>query len=181
MGNLTDQVDAIFQQADELRCKLLEKRKQLLDEVMEIDMQILRLPGAERHPAPVSLNDWRARQSRLERATVGRIGQPLNIRDIIHVTATYYGVSVSSIVGSDRHATIARIRHVAMYLVRKHTRESFPEIGRAFGARDHTTIMSAVQKIEQQLPVDVELQSEVEAIEHCVQAHMVQSNEKTAL
>jgi chromosomal replication initiation ATPase DnaA len=45
---------------------------------------------------------------------------------------------------------VAFARHVAMYLCKQRLKCSFPELGRAFGNRDHTTVMSAVRKIEAQ-------------------------------
>jgi chromosomal replication initiator protein len=54
---------------------------------------------------------------------------------------------------------------IAMYLVRKHTEHSYPEIGQAFGGRDHSTVINAYKKISWQLRHDVTLQSKVQAIE----------------
>jgi len=53
-----------------------------------------------------------------------------------------------------------------MYLCRKHCRLSFPEIGECFGGKDHTTVMSAVRKIEGSLGTDPQLQKAMEAIEN---------------
>jgi chromosomal replication initiator protein len=54
---------------------------------------------------------------------------------------------------------------VAMFLTRKHTQLSFPDIGRAFGGRDHSTVMHGCQKIQWTLATDTDVQGAVQAIE----------------
>lgn len=58
-----------------------------------------------------------------------------------------YGITIAQLIGKDRHKTIVEARVVAMFLCRIHLADppSFPEIGRAFGGRDHTTVMSNVK------------------------------------
>jgi len=72
----------------------------------------------------------------------------LSIVDIRETVSWYFRVSGMELLGRDRSRTIALARHVAMYLARKRLEYSFPEIGRAFGRRDHTTVLSAVRRIE---------------------------------
>lgn len=71
-----------------------------------------------------------------------------SIEAIQRIVAEKLGIHVDLIVGPRRDKSITYARHVAMYLVRKKTNASYPEIGRAFGNRDHTTVMSAIRKIE---------------------------------
>ncbi|MFZ9887110.1 MAG: helix-turn-helix domain-containing protein, partial [Myxococcota bacterium] len=59
-------------------------------------------------------------------------------------------------------------RQVAMYLARKHIGASLPEIGRAFGGRDHTTVLSSVRKIEASLATDAGMQAVVGRIERAL-------------
>ena len=56
-----------------------------------------------------------------------------------------------------------------MFLARKHTTDSFPEIGRKFGGKDHTTVMAACRKIEKQLTTDAEIVAAIERIESFIQ------------
>ena len=63
-----------------------------------------------------------------------------------------------------RARSIARPRQIAMYLAKNLTTSSYPEIGRKFGGRDHTTIMHAVKKIEELLIHDSELSNDVELL-----------------
>jgi chromosomal replication initiator protein len=52
-----------------------------------------------------------------------------------------------------------------MYLARTHTKDSYPDLGRAFGGKHHTTVISAVEKIAAKIKDDLGLRSEIHAIE----------------
>jgi chromosomal replication initiator protein len=71
----------------------------------------------------------------------------VTIGRVIDVVAAYYGLRAKDIVGPSRQRQVTRARQVAMYLVRNHLGRSLPEIGRAFGDRDHTTVLASVTKI----------------------------------
>jgi chromosomal replication initiator protein len=60
-----------------------------------------------------------------------------------------------------RARQIARPRQIAMFLAKNLTSLSYPEIGRNFGNRDHTTIMHAVRKIEELMETDAALADDV--------------------
>lgn len=81
------------------------------------------------------------------------------------VVAAHFGVKQSELASADRHKSVALARHVAMYLCKKRLGASFPEVGRAFGGRDHTTAMNAVRKVAHLLEVDLTLVRHLEAIE----------------
>lgn len=83
---------------------------------------------------------------------------------VIEVTARHYALSVDALIGPDRHLSVAFARHVAMFIARMHTRASYPELGRSFGRRDHSTVMSAVRKIERRIPEDADLRASLYAI-----------------
>ena len=72
----------------------------------------------------------------------------VTIQQVQRLVATHFNVTVSDLKGGRRHRAIALPRMIAMYLIRSHTRASFPEIGRRFGGRDHSTVISAVNKIK---------------------------------
>lgn len=91
--------------------------------------------------------------------------QPMRVDDIQRAVCHHFQLRSSDLVSKDRHKSVAFARHVAMYLCKQRLSCSFPEIGRAFGNRDHTTVMSAVRKIEAQRVDDHELRSHLEAIE----------------
>lgn len=73
----------------------------------------------------------------------------INSDSIKDMVAEYYGISVKELVGKKRARHIARPRQIAMALTRQFVGDSYPEIGQAFGGRDHTTVMHACEKVEQ--------------------------------
>lgn len=79
-------------------------------------------------------------------------------------TAKYFGLAPATLLGKDRHKSVAMARHVAMYLCKKLLGRSFPELGREFGRRDHTTVMSAVRKVELLLKKDERVHAAVASL-----------------
>ena len=73
---------------------------------------------------------------------------PVTATRIIELTGEMFGFEVDQITGGSRRRPLVDARQVAMYVTRNMTDLSFPDIGRAFGHRDHTTVMHAVRKIE---------------------------------
>ena len=84
---------------------------------------------------------------------------------VIKAVASYYGVKPADIKSPRRHKSVAGPRAVAMYLARQHTKDSYPDLGRAFGGKHHTTIISAVEKILEKSKEDPGLRGELHAIE----------------
>lgn len=91
--------------------------------------------------------------------------QVTSVEDIQRAVCHHFRLRSNDLVSKDRHKTVAFARHVAMYLCKSRLKCSFPELGRAFGGRDHTTVMSAVRKIEHQRDSDPEVRAHIEAIE----------------
>ena len=89
---------------------------------------------------------------------------PLTADGIISTVSRFYGVEVSDLIGSSRRQPLARQRQVAMYMCREHTGLSLPRIGAAFGGRDHTTVMHAVDKIKGLLLEDKDIYDQVTSI-----------------
>lgn len=85
----------------------------------------------------------------------------ITIDEIQRKTAEHYGLKMSELLSQRRAREVARPRQVAMYLAKKLTPRSLPEIGRRFGGRDHTTVMHAVRRIEELRKVDPEIASDV--------------------
>ncbi len=81
----------------------------------------------------------------------------LSVEQIIHVVAREYGVDEDRMLSRDRSHDVALPRQVAMYLIRKETESSLPEIGKALGGRDHTTVMYGCDKVGDLLDTDDEL------------------------
>jgi len=79
-------------------------------------------------------------------------GMPVTIHDIQRLVASRMGATALDLV-SARQAS-ARPRQVAMWLARHTTPASFPAIGRAFGNRDHTTVMQACRRVDALMAAD---------------------------
>jgi chromosomal replication initiator protein len=71
----------------------------------------------------------------------------ISIDNIQRVVAEYYNIKISDILSKRRNRTIARPRQMAMFLAKELTNHSLPEIGEAFGGRDHTTVLHACKRI----------------------------------
>ncbi|MFA7378020.1 MAG: chromosomal replication initiator protein DnaA [Erysipelotrichia bacterium] len=81
---------------------------------------------------------------------------------IINIVADYYNLTPSQLTGKIRTSQIAMARHIAMYLVRSLLDVPLTKIGLAFGGKDHTTVMNAVEKVDKALKNDIGLQTAVE-------------------
>ena len=88
----------------------------------------------------------------------------VTIDNILRVVADYYKLSYSDLKGKKRTKNIVFPRQVAMYIAREITEYSTTELGFEFGGRDHTTVMHACQKIEENLKLDPNLDSKIQAL-----------------
>ncbi len=89
----------------------------------------------------------------------------LTIESIQREVAAYFDVKLHDLKGPKRHRAIAHPRMIAMFLARKLTNMSYPEIGSRFGGKDHSTVISAVRKIERLCTEDPTVRSVVGTIE----------------
>ncbi|MGL3608305.1 chromosomal replication initiator protein DnaA [Rhizobium sp. G187] len=92
----------------------------------------------------------------------------VRIEDIQRVVARHYNVSRQELVSNRRTRVIVKPRQIAMYLSKTLTPRSFPEIGRRFGGRDHTTVLHAVRKIEELISADQKLSQEIELLRRLI-------------
>ena len=74
--------------------------------------------------------------------------KPITIDNIQKLVAEYYKIRVADLLSSRRNRSITRPRQIAMALAKSLTQHSLPEIGSAFGGRDHTTVLHACRKVE---------------------------------
>ncbi|CAN7142754.1 chromosomal replication initiator protein DnaA, partial [Rhizobium sp. LjRoot258] len=97
-------------------------------------------------------------------------GEPRRVRieDIQRIVARHYNVSRQELVSNRRTRVIVKPRQIAMYLSKTLTPRSFPEIGRRFGGRDHTTVLHAVRKIEELIAGDTKLSHEIELLKRLI-------------
>ncbi len=80
---------------------------------------------------------------------------------IVELVAREWKTTVEALLGRDRSQKIAEPRQVAMYLLRKETDASLPQIGEVLGGRDHTTVMYAIDKIAAQIETKSDLRRRV--------------------
>ena len=73
----------------------------------------------------------------------------VTIENIQKTTAEYYKIRVADLLSKRRNRSVARPRQVAMAISKELTNHSLPEIGDAFGGRDHTTVLHACRKIQE--------------------------------
>ena len=95
---------------------------------------------------------------------VQRSAKTVTIDEIIEVVARAFNVKPADIKSKKKHKQFARPRQVGMYLARKLTELSYPEIGSAFGGKDHSTVIYATRKIEKSLEADHSLKNIVEGL-----------------
>jgi chromosomal replication initiator protein len=86
------------------------------------------------------------------------------VEQIQEVVAEFYGVSTADIMGKARKAKIAQARQISMYLAKKLTEKSYPEIGRLFGGKDHSTVIHSCRKTEDRILLDEKLAEDVEIL-----------------
>lgn len=86
------------------------------------------------------------------------------IEQIKRVVCQHFGVSREEIESATRIQKVVLPRQIALFLARDVSNFSFPEIGRRFGGRDHTTVLHAYRKIEGLIRTDSELAASVEKI-----------------
>ncbi|MET0390633.1 MAG: chromosomal replication initiator protein DnaA [Polyangiales bacterium] len=101
--------------------------------------------------------------------TLGGIHPPrestTTVDDIQRAVCDYFNIRLSDLKGHQRHRSISQPRMLAMYMCRQRLNTSYAELGDRFGGKDHTTVMSAVRKIEARiLGQDAEVLTNVQAI-----------------
>lgn len=94
----------------------------------------------------------------------------VTVEEIQRKVAEHYGIRLSDLIGPKRLRSIARPRQVAMKLSKDLTTRSYPDIGRRFGGRDHSTVMHAVKRVEELVGSDHQIAEDVDllrkALEH---------------
>lgn len=92
----------------------------------------------------------------------------VSVDDIKRAVATHFNIKVSDIVSKRRTRNLSFPRHIAMYLCRKHTTASYPEIGSKFGGRDHSSVIHAANVVGTKLLSDQEIKRLVAQIEQII-------------
>ena len=87
--------------------------------------------------------------------------KPTTVEEIQQRVATAFGISRAELVGTSRAATPLRARQIAILLTREATDLSLPQIGRLYGGRDHSTILSSLRRVETTMSNDTDLSRQV--------------------
>ena len=103
-------------------------------------------------------------QSLLGLALRGGPERRITVDEIQKVVADHFNLKQADLLSERRTRAIARPRQIAMYLCKQHTTRSYPDIGRRFGGRDHTTVLHGVRKIEELMPKEEQIARDVEAL-----------------
>jgi len=112
--------------------------------VRELEGTLLRLAvKAELLGRPIDLD--LAKESL--RAVLPPPEQAITVEDIQKAACNYFGIKMSDLKGKRRHRTVTYPRQIAMFICRQRLGTSYPELGERFGGKDHTTVISAVRKI----------------------------------
>jgi chromosomal replication initiator protein len=90
--------------------------------------------------------------------------RPISIELIQEVVTQRFNLKITDMKARKRTDAVAFPRQIAMHLSRELTPASLPEIGNAFGGRDHTTVIHAINKIEQKMKQDADLAATIESL-----------------
>ena len=93
----------------------------------------------------------------------------LTIEEVQKMVAQHFKLRVADLKSSSRFKPIVTARQVAMFLIKRHMDKSLQDIGRAFGGRDHTTVINALRKVENQQLKNPELKSDLNELERQIQ------------
>ncbi len=136
------------------------------DNIRELEGSITMLRAfANLRQEPISLE--------LAKAHLTNLGQEqviLKPETILAVVSEFYGLSVEDVRGAKRLRPLVHARHVAMYLIRDLlTNYSYPMIARIFDGRNHTTVISGVEKIREQIALNAETLSQINQLKRRLQ------------
>ena len=98
------------------------------------------------------------------RDLLGSSRKVITLEDVQEAVATRFHLKVSELKSKRRTKTLVHPRQIAMFLSRELTDASYPEIGRDFGGKDHTTIIHACKQIDKALANDTSLRSTLDSL-----------------
>lgn len=155
-----------------LRSKAERTGRQISDEILEsiaqrVQSNIRELEGAlNRIIAYADLSGASLTPNLVEVALADLIPNRADIEPahVVDLVARKFGLTSEKLLGRDRTKEVALPRQIAMYLLREEAKISFPQIGEVLGGRDHSTVMSAYEKIKEQIHADRRLEQDIVSI-----------------
>ena len=160
-----------------LKTKLQEKNLKLPDEILEyiasnVKKNIRELEGALNNLLIYyKTNNTVPDLETAKRLLKGFVFSPFdvaNYKKIIETVAKFYNLEEKNLFDSTRRKEIVKPRQVAMFLLRKELKYSFPAIARKFGGKDHTTVIYAYKKIQRESEENNKLTEELNLIKQRV-------------
>ena len=94
----------------------------------------------------------------------------VSISNIQRVVADYFNIKMSELLSKRRNRSITRPRQIAMALSKELTNHSLPEIGEAFGGRDHTTVIHACEKTKELIQTNLEIEEDYKKLRRTLSA-----------
>jgi len=156
-----------------LKAKAKEKNFEMTDEALQyiathIQRNIRDLEGAlNRVMAASQLNNNSPSLEITKKILSQIIAQPkkmTNLKNILKQVAEFYDVAIDDLTNRSRKKEIVHPRQIAMYLIREELKASYPYIGEKLGGRDHTTVIYAYEKINQEVNQNESFQQEINLI-----------------
>jgi chromosomal replication initiator protein len=168
-----------------LRLGIVERKLELLAQRQRVDLparpevaQFLaeRIPGSIRELEGALNTLVAGAGSRLSRLTLeeaqallhpnlrGGVERRITVDEIQKTVAEYFSLKQADLLSERRTRAVARPRQIAMHLCKQLTTRSYPDIGRRFGGRDHTTVLHGVRKIDELMGQDEQIARDVEAL-----------------
>jgi chromosomal replication initiator protein len=125
--------------------------------IRELEGILMRLRAySQLHRLPITLE---MAKSVLGHLLVSEMPKSIDLEEIIEVVCTYFELKRADLLGGSRLKKFSYPRHIAQYLARTMTNLSYPDIAERFGGRDHTSILHAFRKIEEEASQDENLQN----------------------
>lgn len=96
--------------------------------------------------------------------------QQIDLPKVVRSVMSYFNVSLAELRSEKRDKEISHARHMAFYLMKKHTGKSLKEIGAFLARKDHSTVLHAYEKINLIRQNDVQLQHALQELERTLQS-----------
>jgi chromosomal replication initiator protein len=158
---LNKKAEALGIKLDAVVAEYIAKHKK--KDIRELEGAVLRLRAfSEFDNVPITLT---LAQTIFQDFFVAESPKKLSVEDIQKTVADHFKIKISDLKSKKKHSAIAHPRQIAMFLARKLTPASLPELGQKFGGKDHTTVLHNVKKIEAAIVSDLDLKAVVDSLQ----------------